>query len=371
MKILVFPRDESNPYQSLLYGEMAGMGAQVTYLGELTPSHTFNVLLLPLELAGRRLGGARLAHLHWVFGFSLPGGAGSKLMRRAAQAWFAAWLRTARLLGVHLVWTVHNVLPHGTVFADDVRARRQLVAACDLVIAHAASALSELAALGASLPVTAVIRHGPIGPAVSAGAMRTPGTGGCRRRFLFVGKVRPYKGVEDLLTAFGSLPGHIAAELTVAGQCDDPETRAKLRGLAERAGERVSLRLERIPDEEMVALFAVADVVVLPFRRVTTSGSAVLALSHGRPLIVPDLRALADLPDGAIARYDGTIPGLAAAVTQLSSAPSVTLAAMSAAALAYTTSITWEDIAKETMSMMTAILGHPQPVPTGQPAGRT
>ena len=369
MKILVFPRDDSNPYQSLLYGEMARIGAQVTYLGQLTPSHTLNVLLLPLELAGRRLGGARLAHLHWVFGFSLPGGARSKLMRRAAQAWFVAWLRTARLLGVHLVWTVHNVLPHGTVFADDVRARRQLVAACDLVIAHAASALSELAALGATLPMTAIIRHGPIGPAVSADAMRTPGTGGYPRRFLFVGKVRPYKGVDDLLTAFGSLPGQIAAELTVAGQCDDLATRAELRMLAELAGQRVSLRLERIPDGELMALLAAANVVILPFRRVTTSGSAMLALSYGRPLILPDLHALADLPDGAIVRYDGTIPGLAAALTQLSSAPSAALAAMSAAALAHTTAITWNDIAKETLGMMTAILDHPLPVPTGQQAG--
>ena len=35
-----------------------------------------------------------------------------------------------------------------------------------------------------------------------------------------------------------------------------------------------------------------------------------LALSHGRPLIVPDLAGLADLPDQAVLRYDGKIPAL-------------------------------------------------------------
>jgi len=50
MRILVFPRDDLNPYQRLLYDEMGRLGARVTYLGRLTPSHTLNLLLLPAEL---------------------------------------------------------------------------------------------------------------------------------------------------------------------------------------------------------------------------------------------------------------------------------------------------------------------------------
>ena len=44
MRILVLPRDP-NPYQDLLYAELQRLGARITYLGELTPSHTLNVLL--------------------------------------------------------------------------------------------------------------------------------------------------------------------------------------------------------------------------------------------------------------------------------------------------------------------------------------
>ena len=88
MRILVLPRD-TNPYQELLYGEMQRLGVRVTYIGELTPSRTLNLLLLPLEVAVRRIAGARLIHLHWVFAFSLPGARRFPVMRRAAYVWFA------------------------------------------------------------------------------------------------------------------------------------------------------------------------------------------------------------------------------------------------------------------------------------------
>ena len=126
MRVLVLPHDP-NPYQRLLYGEMQRLGVRVTYIGDLTPSHTLNVLLLPLEIAARRIVGARLIHLHWVFAFALPGAGRFPVMRRIAHIWFLVWLRACRVLGMHLVWTAHNVLPHSPVFADEVSARRALV----------------------------------------------------------------------------------------------------------------------------------------------------------------------------------------------------------------------------------------------------
>ena len=124
-----------------------------------------------------------------------------------------------------------------------------------------------------------------------------------------------------------------------------------------KVGARVTLRLNYIPQEEMTQLLAAADVVVLPFRRITTSGSAVLALSHGRPLIVPNLATLADLPDAAVFRYDGGIPALTDALAHLARADSEMLAAMSAAASSHATKITWHEIAERTMTEMLYVLG--------------
>ena len=162
--------------------------------------------------------------------------------------------------------------------------------------------------------------------------------------------------MEELLAAFLALPEELATELTVAGQCSDRDLRSRLQTLAQRGGTRIVLRLEYIPDEELAGLLDRADVVVLPFRHVTTSGSAVLALNHGKPLVVPALAALADLPQEAVVRYRGGIPALTAALAQLAWADDETLAAMSAAARRYAAAVTWPDIARETTAAMLSVL---------------
>lgn len=355
MKILVFPRDP-NPYQCLLYGEMERLGAQVIYLGRLTPSRTLNLLLLPLEMMARRVGGARMVHLHWVFGFEFPGARRLPALRRLAQIWFLAWLRITQLLGLRLAWTAHNVLPHSPVFADNTVARQILVSRCDVVFVHSSWALVGLEDLGAAPRRSVVIRHGPFRPPVPTASLRVPGTEDGPRTFLFFGKVHEYKGTADLLAAFAALARN-DARLTVAGRCDDPALRSRLEKLAEGCGNHVILRLVHIPEDDVTPLLAAADAVVLPFRRVTTSGSSMLALAHGRPLVIPDLVALADLPDDAVIRYDGSIPGLTAALDTMIRADPVRLAAMSAAAHAYISEATWHDAAATIMAEFSKVLG--------------
>jgi len=358
MRILAVPRESSNPYQRLLYDEMELLGARTEYLGCRTPSHTLNLLLLPGELAYRRLTGWQLVHLHWVFSFALPGSARFPALRRLSEAWFAAVLWWLRVLRLRLVWTAHNVLPHGRVFADDLASRRRLVAASDLVITHSRAALAELAALGATPRRSAVIPHGPYIPSSPAETLRVPGTGGKARQILFLGKVQAYKGVENLVRAFLALPAGVQAELTVAGECPDPGIRSALEALAGQNGSGVRLSLGRVPDRAITSLLAAADVVALPFERVTTSGSAILALCHGRPLIVPEGPALADLPDDAVVRYDGSLTGLVAALAWAASAEPGELAAMSGAGLEYSSRYSWADVAATTISELSA-LGRP------------
>jgi glycosyltransferase involved in cell wall biosynthesis len=82
-----------------------------------------------------------------------------------------------------------------------------------------------------------------------------------------------------------------------------------------------------------------------------------LALSHGRPLIVPDLAGLTDLPAQAVLRYDGEVAGLTDALVRLACAADETLAAMSAAARSYASQTTWQEIAERTVSEMYSVLG--------------
>lgn len=355
MKVLVLPRDVANPYQDLLYGEMRRLGAEVRYAGLLTRSYTVNLALQPVELLLRRLGGTRVIHLHWVYDFWFPGSARFPFLRRLAGTWFSVWLWTARVLGYRLVWTAHNALPASPVFADDARMRRKLVDACHLVLLHSESTLGQLAELGIVPRRSVVIPHGPFAPEVSPDLLRTPGTGPGPRCLLFFGKLRRYKGVEDLLEAFARLPADLDVRLIVAGDCSEESLATAITELAGRCQGRVETRLEHIPESELSRMFATADVVVLPFRNITTSGSVLLALCHGRPVVIPDLPALAHLPDAAVVRYDGTVHGLEGALADMARADASVLAKMSDEAYSYCASISWDEIAKATLSNMKSL----------------
>ncbi len=354
LKLIVLPR-VGNPYQRLLYGELCREGDAVRYAGELTGSHTLNLLLLPLELAGLRARGWRILHLHWTFAFRLTGSDRLPALRHLAQLWFGLVLGLCRMLGIRLVWTAHNVLPHEPSFANEPAARRLLVRRADLVLAHSPAALAGLAEIGARPRRSAIVVHGTLSPGVDPADLRTPGSDGPPLRLLFVGQVLEYKGVEDLLAALAELPADVAIELTVAGHCRDGALAERLREHADRVPHAVTLRLEFLGESELTAVLAGADVIVLPFRRVTTSGSVLLAMGHGRPVVVPAAAAFAEIPEDAVVRYDGTVPGLTATLRRLATADPAELARIGAAAARYAAGQSWSEAAAQTRAAIEAL----------------
>jgi glycosyltransferase involved in cell wall biosynthesis len=65
-----------------------------------------------------------------------------------------------------------------------------------------------------------------------------------------------------------------------------------------------------VDDVDVQLYFEAADWVVLPYRDVLTSGSALLALSFGRPVVAPRRGCLADLDEtDGVLRYEPDHPG--------------------------------------------------------------
>lgn len=349
--VIALPRDP-NPYQELLYAPMRAQGARVRYAGRLTPSHTLNLLLLPLELAVWRLRGFRILHLHWTFGFR-PAAAGDRAgLRRACRTWFGIIMAVTRRLGLRLVWTVHNVLPHEPVFDDDLAARRTLLATADLVIAHSPATLAELAGLALRPRASTVIAQGPNAPRTVAEL--PPPSGAGRRTALFFGRIEPYKGVEELLD--------VAAErgtvhVRVIGRCGSAELRERLVLAAQRAGDAVELQLGHVPDAELPELMRAADVLVFPFRRVTTSSSVLLGMASARPVVVPDLPAFDEIPEEAVFRYPHGTEGLRQALRAVAATAPADLRQKGLAARAFATSRNWEEIAALTQEAFRSCVG--------------
>ena len=349
--LIVYPFD-ANPYQEMLYGAIRDSGVDCTTVYVQRRPHLGPIPFL-VQVTIARLRRYRLLHLHWPQ-FALYRGSRLlphlSLLNARLHLW---WLRT---LGIRLVWTVHNAVPHEPETADDGLVSRLLARDAAHKIVHGADAIDELAAIGADTDRTSVIPHGAYTGSYRE-ADRSEGRRALQlpestRIFMFFGQIRPYKGLVDLMPAWDhvtSTGDRVGATpfLLIAGKCDDEEERARLR-------REVSKRNGRFdegyaPHETVPLYFAAADIVVLPFRQVTTSGSALLALSLGRPIVAPRIGALRDLPSSVGFLYeDGE---LEAALGQALSATSTELAQRSAAARHYADSLSWDRIAAATLDV--------------------
>lgn len=112
-------------------------------------------------------------------------------------------------------------------------------------------------------------------------------------RLAYFGLIRAYKGVEELIGAFRTLPGD-GLSLTVSGRPRTPELAAELTRRAV-GDERITLELDYVTDEQLVRRLGEAELVVLPYRQMHNSGAALAALSLDRPVLVPANPINADL----------------------------------------------------------------------------
>ncbi|HEY0531777.1 MAG TPA: glycosyltransferase [Actinoplanes sp.] len=139
--------------------------------------------------------------------------------------------------------------------------------------------------------------HGPYDHHAVAPAPRRPG----RCRLLFFGTIRPYKGLEDLVEAFGKLPD--SYHLTVVGETWEGWDRPAHLIAASPAADRITLVNRYVTDAEVDRHFAEADVVVLPYRRSSASGPLHIAMSHGLPVVVTAVGGLVEAAEG----YSGAV----------------------------------------------------------------
>jgi beta-1,4-mannosyltransferase len=284
MRVLIFPNDRSkigNPYCDLLYGNMAQLGVLTE---PFSPSRAFS-------------GKYDIFHLHWpeyYLSKSLP----KALVGSFGLLFFVLWLR---LRGTRIVWTAHNLHSHNKRYPLAERwFWRVLTCLMDGYIAlsetSAHQARAEFPSLR-SIPGS-VIPHGDYRssyPATitKADARLQLGISPVESVLLFFGGISPYKNVPQLIETFqrAALPD---ATLLIAGcpatQNDDRAVKNLVK-----PGDRIQLHLHRIPTDQVQVFFSAADLVVLPFLEIMNSGSAILALSFDRPVLVPNRGSLPEL----------------------------------------------------------------------------
>lgn len=144
-------------------------------------------------------------------------------------------------------------------------------------------------------------RHGNLAAAAAVQQAPRPSVA----NVLFFGLIRPYKGLEDLLAVFNGLTAEEARGLwlTVVGETWDGCTEPARLIATSPHRDRITFVNEYVPDEVVAAAFGHADVVVLPYRRSSSSGTLHVAMSCGLPVVVTSVGGLPEAASG----YEGAI----------------------------------------------------------------
>ena len=289
LRSLFVPMDRINPYQDLLARHLSSLGGKVAMVR--------GSVFLPALLRWK----PHILHLHWLHYFFLAQGLTKSLIKSVA---FLAQLCLARLLGVKIVWTAHNLVNHERQRETLDRFFRGVVARfADAIIVHGASAGPAVAARCRikDLRSFAVVPHGNYVDVYPNTQSRSTARGELGLAedvpvMLFLGGIRPYKGVLRLVRSFKRMDPSGGSVLLIVGPAYDRGLMARIQ--AEIDSQRGIRFLPGFVEPERIQTFMnAADLVVLPHREILTSGALVLAMSFGKPVIAPRLGCIPDMVD--------------------------------------------------------------------------
>ena len=190
------------------------------------------------------------------------------------------------------VWTIHNRAPHdGRYLEVHQQLCAKLAVLAQQIHMHSYTACAELVRdRHLDRSKLAVIPHGNYAPIYVRRRTAEPSIRD-GRRFLLFGRLGRYKGSAELVRAFAALADH-RAELVIAGKQIDP---VDLSALPPAVAARITTHNRFFGQAEVPELVTSADFMVTPYLASLTSGTLLLAMSLGRPVIAPRLPTLAEL----------------------------------------------------------------------------
>lgn len=316
---IFFPQgsDDNNPYQRELANGLRNSGISVKGL-------SYRKLFLRDVLRYEK---PIVLHLHWLHSFLVRTTVAKSLV---SSMLFIAQLIILKLSGVKIIWTVHNLKNHDNQHLRLERFFTTVVAKlCNSIIVHGESVKNDVSE-GLGLKNTSKLHTVPHGNYIgcypnerSRESARTQLDLTSAPTFLFLGLIRPYKGVLELIDAFSSVnqppaayqsekylledyPSNVSVKprtaikpkLLIVGRIwsEDIEFKHQVLSKVDTTTD-VTLISEFIPDEELQLYFNACDAVIFPYKDILTSGAVMLAMSFGKACVAPRLGCIQDTLD--------------------------------------------------------------------------
>jgi beta-1,4-mannosyltransferase len=288
MRVLFTPADYGNPYQSMLIKNLADLDICVDMRGDF-----------PIKKFLMRRYSCDVWHMHWVhYGLQHPLFIIRlyRILRRCLR------LLILRVFGIRIIWTVHNMVHHDTPYLkSELLYDRLLCLVAHSVILHS-EACKNLFIERLRLTNIAKLYVVPHGNYIGCYANVVSKTQSYERLylplncrvFLYFGAIRPYKGIETLVSAYSTAKSCENSRLLIVGRSRNTEYREHLLSLA-RLDNRINFHFSFIADDELQYYFNAASVVVFPFKTIFTSGSVILAMSLKKAIIAPKTSTVSEL----------------------------------------------------------------------------
>lgn len=198
---------------------------------------------------------------------------------------------------VKIITVVHNFKPHESRIGDK-QLNKYIVNRTDILVCLSSSVKEEISESVTNKQVVQLFHpiYDHYGEKVSMTRAKDKfGWSHGTDYLLFFGLVRAYKGVDMLIEALSFIRADLDYKIVIAGEFYEDE--AKYRKLIEKHNveDKIIIRNEYIPNEDVPALFCGASAVVLPYRTATQSGVVPIALHFERPVIVTKVGSLSTM----------------------------------------------------------------------------
>jgi len=263
-----------------------------------------------------------------------------------------------------VVWTLHNLRSHEN-FEDggwEARMQRYFARQASFIrvfsessVARACATLEVDASRIRVVPEGDFSRYYPNNIA-SAEARARLGLAADEFVLLWLGSIRPYKGLHELIDIFRQTAGP-RWRLVIAGKPFIESYATEIATLAAKDA-RIQLHSRFISENELQTFYNAADAVVLPFAEVENSGSVCVAMGFRKAVVAPDLGVMRE----RLHRQRELVyapGGLADALRRLAAMPAARVAEIGEANFAEVTSYQWESLVGVFQELET----RPQPAP--------
>lgn len=278
-KVIMLPFFSLNPYQKLLSDHLEELGVEVEGVKRLSYSLTKKYIKNKPDII----------HLHWLHPFFLEQNVVKSAFRLMT---FLSKLIIFRLAGIRIVWTIHNLQAHDNqnLLLLDRICTFVVTRLAHAIIAHCQAAKCEIA-IKLDLKnkdKIFVLPHGNYVGCYKNEIDRTEGRkilaiSDSSLVFLFLGTIKPYKGVIELIETFKKLDRN-AAQLIIAGNSSDCNLTETIKQET-REVSNIEFIPGFVPDDRIQIYMNACDAVIFPYQDILTSGAVLLAMSFGRACI--------------------------------------------------------------------------------------